>query len=107
MNLENELPIDYNECNREELFELLIKRDKEFLQLGKEYLQVMSDLGNIILQIENEAQKTLSIMKTEIALSDAGVPSSDEELILKKEVGRMEAFDFILKTLEPIYNKKQ
>jgi hypothetical protein len=107
MNLENELPIDYNECNREQLFELLIKRDREFIQLGKEYLEVMNLLGNIIFEIENEAQKTLSIMKTEIALSDAGVPSSDEEAILKKEVGRMEAFDFILRTLSPIYNRKK
>lgn len=106
MNFENELPVNYNECNREQLIELISKRDENFIKLGNEYLEVMNTLGNIIIEIENEANKTIRIMKTEFTLSQAGVPSSDEKNILEKEIGRMEAFDFILKVLAPIYNKK-
>jgi capsid portal protein len=106
MNFENELPVNYNECNREQLIELISKRDENFIKLGNAYLEVMNMLGNIIIEIENEANKTIRIMKTEFTLSQAGVPSSDEKNILEKEIGRMEAFDFILKVLAPIYNKK-
>lgn len=101
MKLEQENPIDYYECLREELIEILLRRDKNFIELAEEYLKIKEHINNLCMFIGNEMMAMHKNMQTEIVLSQAGTPSVDPSDI-EKDLGKVEAYTTILNKLTPI-----
>ena len=102
--MEREELIDYNECSREKLLELVIKRDAMLIELGHKYLAVNEHVNKTLQFIVDEGFNSNQMFKTEATLEDAGVPSADQDLVFAKEIAKLEAYQKIVALLTPIFN---
>lgn len=102
--MEKEELIDYNECSREKLLELLAKRDAMCVELGNKYLALNEHVNKTLQYIIDESFKANKMFKTEETLNDAGVPSADQDLVYAKEIAKLEAYQKIVALLTPIFN---
>lgn len=83
MILQEEQPIDYNECNREQLIEILLRRDENFIKLAEDYLKTKDHINNLCMFIGDEMMSMAKNMQTEMVLTQAGTPSIDQRICKK------------------------
>lgn len=102
MKLQEENPIDYNECTREQLIEIVLRRDENFIKLADDYLKTKDHINNLCMFIADEMMGMAKNMQTEMILTQAGTPSIDAEDV-QKDMGKVEAYTTILNKLTPIF----
>jgi hypothetical protein len=105
MKLQEEEPIDYNECTREQLIEIVLRRDENFNTLGNHYLEMSKHINNLFQVLTNESINITKRIQTEMTLTESGVPSADGDKEMERDMGKLQAFDMVTRLLLPIYNQ--
>lgn len=101
MKLQEEEPIDYSECTREELIEIVLRRDENFIKLANDYLKTKDHINNLCMFIGDEMMAMHKNFQTEQILSQAGTSSIDQEDI-QRDMGKVEAYTNILNKITQI-----
>lgn len=96
-----EEPLNYEECSREKLLEVIQNRDKYVIEISKQYLEQSNLIVRLTETLMSESLKSSQVFQTEKMLADAGTPSADATKNIDIEYGKIEGFKIALKILAP------